>query len=55
MDTVEQAARQKGYHIIACMTRLNTTANFERMRIRTARLPTNYFGTTQVLWMEKEL
>ena len=55
MDTVEQAAREKGYHVIGCMSRLNTTAYFERMGFRTAGLPTNYFGTTQVLWMEKEL
>jgi N-acetylglutamate synthase-like GNAT family acetyltransferase len=55
MDTIEQAAREKGYQVIGCMSRLNTTAYFERMGFRTAGLPTNYFGTTQVLWMEKEL
>jgi N-acetylglutamate synthase-like GNAT family acetyltransferase len=55
MDTVEQAAREKGYHVIGCMSRLNTTAYFERMGFVTAGLPTQYFGTTQVLWMEKEL
>jgi N-acetylglutamate synthase-like GNAT family acetyltransferase len=55
MDTVEHAAREKGYHVIGCMSRLNTTAYFERMGFVTAGLPTQYFGTTQVLWMEKEL
>ena len=55
MDSVEQAAREKGFHVIGCMSRLNTTAYFERMGFRTAGLPTHYFGTTQVLWMEKEL
>lgn len=55
MDTVEQAAREKGYQVIGCMSRLNTTAYFERMGFKTAGLPTNYFATTQVLWMEKEL
>jgi N-acetylglutamate synthase-like GNAT family acetyltransferase len=55
MDSVELAAREKGFHVIGCMSRLNTTAYFERMGFRTAGLPTHYFGTTQVLWMEKEL
>ena len=55
MDTVEHAAREKGYHVIGCMSRLNTTAYFERMGFVTAGLPTQYFGTTKVLWMEKEL
>lgn len=55
MDSVEQAAREKGFHVIGCMSRLNTTAYFERLGFRTAGLPTHYFGTTQVLWMEKEL
>lgn len=55
MGTVEQAAKDKGYRIIGCMSRLNTTSYFERMGFITAGLPTNYFGTTQVLWMEKEI
>lgn len=55
MDTVENAAKDKGYHIIGCMSRLNTTAYFERFGFETAGLPTQYFGTTQVLWMEKEI
>ena len=55
MDSVELAAREKGFHVIGCMSRLNTTAYFERLGFSTAGLPTHYFGTTQVLWMEKEL
>ncbi len=55
MEAVEQAAREKGYKIIGCMSRLNTTSYFEKMGFKVAGLPTNYFGTTQVLWMEKEV
>ena len=55
MDTVENAAKERGFHVIGCMSRLNTTSYFERMGFVTAGLPTQYFGTTQVLWMEKEL
>jgi ribosomal protein S18 acetylase RimI-like enzyme len=55
MDTVEKVAKEKGYHAIGCMSRLNTTGYFERFGFKTAGLPTHYFGTTQVLWMEKEI
>lgn len=55
METVEQAAREKGYRILGCMSRLNTTAYFEQLGFQAAGLPTQYFGTQQVLWMEKEI
>lgn len=55
MDTVEKAAKEKGYHVIGCMSRLNTTSYFERFGFQTAGLPSHYFGTQQVLWMEKEI
>ena len=55
VETVEKAAKEKGYRVIGCMSRLNTTSYFEKMGFQTAGLPTNYFGTTQVLWMEKEV
>ena len=55
IETIEKTAREKDYRVIGCMSRLNTTAYFEKMGFRTAGLPTQYFGTTQVLWMEKEL
>lgn len=55
MQTVENKAKEIGYQVIGCMSRLNTTAYFEKMGFRTAGLPTNYFGTTQVMWMEKEI
>lgn len=55
IQVVEQAARQRGYKILGCQSRLNTTAYFERVGYRIAGLPSQYFGTTQVVWMEKEL
>jgi predicted N-acetyltransferase YhbS len=51
----EDAARQKGYTSIGCLSRLNTTTYFEKLGYRVAGLPSHYFGTTQVVWMEKEL
>lgn len=55
LETVEKVAKEKGYRVIGCMSRLNTTSYFEKLGLRTAGIPTNYFGTTQVLWMEKEI
>lgn len=52
---VEDLARGQGYQIIGCMSRLNTTEYFSRAGYRIAGLPANYFGTTQVVWMEKTL
>lgn len=55
VETVEKAACDKGYRIIGCMSRLNTTAYFERFGYHIAGIPTHYFGTIKVAWMEKEL
>ena len=55
VKVVEDAARQKGYKVLGCMSRLNTTAYFEKMGFQVTGLPTHYFGTTQVVWMEKSL
>jgi N-acetylglutamate synthase-like GNAT family acetyltransferase len=52
---VEEAARRQGHHILGCMSRLNTTAYFEKLGFKVTGLPANYFGTTQVVWMEKTL
>ena len=54
-DVWNELVKEKGYRVIGCMSRLNTTSYFEKMGFQTAGLPTNYFGTTQVLWMEKEV
>lgn len=55
MDYVENLARQQGYKTIGCMSRLNTTKYFEKMGYKVAGMPSHYFGTTQVIWMEKPL
>ncbi len=55
MDHVENLAREQGYRTIGCMSRLNTTKYFEKMGYKVAGMPSHYFGTTQVIWMEKPL
>ena len=55
MDHVECLAREQGYKSIGCMSRLNTTKYFEKMGYKVAGMPSHYFGTTQVIWMEKPL
>jgi N-acetylglutamate synthase-like GNAT family acetyltransferase len=55
MDHVERLAREQGYKSIGCMSRLNTTKYFEKMGYKVAGMPSHYFGTTQVIWMEKPL
>jgi len=55
LEAVEQASRTSGYKILGCMSRLNTTAYFEKLGFQIVGLPTQYFGTTQVVWMEKPI
>lgn len=55
MQAVEQAARQRGFKVLGCQARLNTTDYFKKLGFQIAGLPTQYFGTTQVVWMEKKL
>jgi N-acetylglutamate synthase-like GNAT family acetyltransferase len=55
LKAVEQSASESGYKVLGCMSRLNTTAYFEKLGFQIAGLPTQYFGTTQVVWMEKEI
>ncbi len=52
---VEAQARTQGYKKIGCQSRLNTTKYFEKAGYKVHGLPTRYFGTTQVVWMEKDL
>ena len=55
LQAVEQASRDSGYKILGCMSRLNTTVYFEKLGFQIVGLPTQYFGTTQVVWMEKPI
>lgn len=55
LDVVEKAAREDGYHVLGCLSRLNTTSYFEKRGFTIAGFPTSYFGTTQVVWMEKKI
>lgn len=52
---IENLARDQGYNRIGCLSRLNTTDYFEQVGYKISGLPTHYFGTTQVVWMEKAL
>jgi N-acetylglutamate synthase-like GNAT family acetyltransferase len=52
---IEEKAKEKGYKALGCLSRLNTTAFFEKEGYKVAGLPVHYLGTTQVVWMEKTL
>lgn len=52
---VEGKAREKGFTALGCLSRLNTTAFFEKEGYKVVGLPVHYLGTTQVVWMEKTL
>lgn len=53
IDFVEKAARERGYHTIGAMSRLTTTAYFEKYGYKVKGLPTRWFGPTLTIWMEK--
>ncbi len=55
VEAVEKQAKANGFKRLGCMARLNTTKYFEKYGFRLEGLPTHYFGTTQVVWMEKTL
>jgi N-acetylglutamate synthase-like GNAT family acetyltransferase len=55
VKAVEQAAVKKGYKVLGCNARLNAAAYFERFGFEIVGLPTHYFATVQVAWMEKQL
>ncbi len=52
---IEDEAKKEGYTTLGTFARLNTTAYFERAGYKLKGLPLHYFGTTQVVWMEKTL
>lgn len=55
LNYIEGEARKSGYTILGCMSRLNTTKYFEKFGYKINGMPSHYFGTTQVVWMEKPL
>jgi GNAT superfamily N-acetyltransferase len=52
---VEEEAKREGYKILGCQARLNTTAFFEKAGYKINGLPSHYIGTTQTVWMEKNI
>lgn len=55
LNFIEEEAKREGYTTLGCMSRLNTTEYFERAGYTINGLPSQYIGTTQVVWMEKKL
>jgi N-acetylglutamate synthase-like GNAT family acetyltransferase len=55
MDVVEKTARKQGYKVLGAMSRLTSTKFFEKFGFQIKGLPMHYFGTTQLVWMEKNL
>jgi N-acetylglutamate synthase-like GNAT family acetyltransferase len=55
MGYIEEIAKKEGYKQLGCQARLNTTDYFEKAGYKISSLPTHYFGTTQVVWMEKSI
>jgi N-acetylglutamate synthase-like GNAT family acetyltransferase len=55
MDTVETAARKHGYKTLGIYTHLLSTGFYEKYGYITRGIPTHIFGTTQFVWMEKDL
>jgi len=55
VEHIEAVARSEGYKRIGSLSRLNTTDYFEKAGYKISGIPTHYFGTTQVVWMEKDL
>lgn len=52
---IEEIAKNEGFKVLGCLARLNTTDYFGKFGYAIAGMPTHYFGTTQVVWMEKTL
>lgn len=52
---IEEEAKRDGYAILGCMARLNATEYFAKAGYEIRGLPTQYIGTTQVVWMQKDL
>lgn len=52
---VEERAREKGYKTLGTMSRVTTTAYFEKFGFHIAALPTIHLGTIHLVWMEKDL
>lgn len=55
IDTVEKRAREHGYKTLGAMTRATATAYFEKYGYHAAGIQGSNFGTTHLVWMEKDL
>jgi N-acetylglutamate synthase-like GNAT family acetyltransferase len=55
LETVEEAARKNGYKSLGTLTHLTSTGFFEKKGYQIKGLPTRFFGTAQMVWVEKDL
>jgi N-acetylglutamate synthase-like GNAT family acetyltransferase len=55
LDFIEEEAKQQGYRVLGTQARLNTTGYFEKAGYKMKGLPSHFFGTTQLVWMEKTI
>lgn len=55
LEAVEQRAHEHHYKIIGTMTRVTTTAYFEKRGYHIAGMPTPHLGTIHLVWVEKKL
>jgi len=55
IEAVENRARERGFKTLGAMSRVTATAYFEKYGYHIAGIPTLTFGTTHLVWMEKEL
>ena len=53
LETVEQRARQRGFHTLGAMARATATVYFEKYGFHVAGMPTPHIGATPLVWMEK--
>ena len=55
LKTVEQRAREPGFHTIGTMARVTATVYFQKYGFRIAGMPIPHLGTIHLVWMEKAL
>jgi N-acetylglutamate synthase-like GNAT family acetyltransferase len=55
VDAIEHRARERGFRTLGTMSRLTTTAFFEKYGYRITGIPAPHLGTIHVVWMEKDL
>ncbi len=55
LNAVEHRARERGMTVVGSMSRVTSTAYFEKWGYHVVGLPAPHLGTTNLVWMEKKL